>query len=181
MAASVRSAYQSCLLDAFVAALARQGITFHARRIGRLVDPDPAVAAAVAAIWEITFRRDGRRCYVAWVAMEPGVTPDVLDFIVPTDLEPPGPAPQLPSDAPGAPTAEPEGEEGEPGLEPGWEAPGRHHWAVLGFWGRWVQRYDALQALLDALTPDAPSRARLSHELLAATGRCALAVPAPGW
>jgi hypothetical protein len=169
MTASVRSTYQSCLLEAFIAALARQGITFHAQRIGRLVDPDPAVAAAVAAIWEVTFRRDGRRCYVAWVAMEPGVTPDVLDFIVPTDLELPGPAPQLALGNAGTTDAMAESER---------EAPGRRHWAVLGCWGRWVQRYDALQALLDALAPDAPSRARLSQELLAATGRCALAVPA---
>jgi hypothetical protein len=156
---ATRSLLDDCLLDAFTAVLARRSVTLGAKRIGGLYDP--AVRATLAAIWELTFRRAGRLCVIAWAALVPGAAPDLLDLLPPLALERPGPAPRLVT-------------------EPSADWPDEGQRTLLLHWGRLVHRHDAALALLAALAPDEAEAECLRQELLDAQARCALAVPTRG-
>jgi hypothetical protein len=153
-----RSPLEHCLFAAFARVLRRHGLTLRVQFIGHL--RAAPVRTAMAGVWEMAFHGDDgpRARYAAWVTLVPGAVPDLLDLIAPSTLERPGAAPRFLTD-PDALSAD-------------------LRWPMLRTWAGSVQRHDALQALLAALTPDAPTAARLYDELVAAAARCDLAVPA---
>jgi hypothetical protein len=157
MQTHARSPLDDCLLAAFAAVLARRAVALEAKRIGGIYDP--SIRATVAAVWELSCRRAGRLCLVAWADLVPGATPDLLDLLPPLALERPGLVPRLVTEPPA-------------------DWPDEQRQTMLLHWGRLVHCHDTAMALLTALVPDEAERVR--RELLDAHARCALAVPARG-
>jgi hypothetical protein len=150
MTLTERSAFDGCLLQSFQDVLGRYNLEFQTHRIGGSLTCMPS--HLVGHVWELMFCCGGHVAYSAWAALVPGLTPDLLDVIVPNALESPGRVPRYVVDL--------------PALSPAFQQ------RLLRQWARAIQAHDELQALITSITPDKATAVRLLSELRAASVRC---------
>jgi hypothetical protein len=150
MSSIKRSTFDGCLLRSFQDILQHYDLEFETHRIGRISDLVPTHVKA--HVWELTLHCGSHVYYSAWVALVPGVTPDLLDVIAPSALESPGPVPHYVV----------EGSAASLGFQR----------RLLRHWAHAIQAHDELQALVASMTPDTAAAMRLFKELRAASLRC---------